>query len=157
MSGENIGVDPPRLNELLHRVCGKNTVIVVSSWGTAVGGRTSRCGLMHGYDEPALSNLKARVLCEDSIERDSALTRLATETRRDVKVTTDDDIRVMVWLVEVPVEILQDMCQFARGLGSVALGEGQMEGHQSEIKVAHFELSDLRGVLRFGFVSHIST
>lgn len=49
-------------------------------------------------------------------------------------------------MIEVPVEVVEDVAQFAHRFPGIAAGKGQVEGDQGEVEVVDFELCHLRSV-----------
>jgi hypothetical protein len=109
---------------------------------------------VHRDRETAFANLKTRILLENRIHSQAVASLLLTEQRRHVEVTADYDIRIVIWLAEIPIQVVKYRPQFTGGLLRVAIRERQMYGDQGKVEVIHSELGDLRRMNRTRWICH---
>lgn len=82
-------------------------MIVVADGQPAAGSWAPGGRLVNGDGEAPFTNLESRVLVKDAVQSDGVPAGLTTQPRRYVKVTANHDVRVVIWLTEVPIQIVQ--------------------------------------------------
>ena len=63
---------------------------------------------MHGDDESPFTGLKTQVSIKYRIQRNATPACLTAECRWGVEIATYDDVRVVIGLAKVPVEVIQN-------------------------------------------------
>ena len=112
---------------------------------------------MYGDDESPFTGLKPRVFIKYRIQRDATPPRLTAECRWDVEIATYDDVRVVIGLAKIPVQIIQNPAKLPYRLRRISVREGQMDRDEREVEISDFKLCDLWRMNRPTWVSDDSS